>query len=51
MTEPTWTPGQTAERSTAVLDEGIERAVVGRRRSLELVMIAILAGGHVLLKY
>jgi MoxR-like ATPase len=49
MTEPTWTPGQTAERSTAVLDE-IERAVVGRRRSLELVMIAILAAGHVLLE-
>ena len=49
MTEPTWTPGQTAERSTAVLDE-IERAVVGRRRSLELVLIAILAGGHVLLE-
>jgi MoxR-like ATPase len=49
MTEPTWTPAQTAERSTAVLDE-IERAVVGRRRSLELVLIAILAGGHVLLE-
>jgi MoxR-like ATPase len=49
MTEPTWTPGQTAERSTAVLDE-IERAVVGRRGSLELVLIAILAGGHVLLE-
>jgi MoxR-like ATPase len=49
MTEPIWTPGQTAERSTAVLDE-IERAVVGRRRSLELVLIAILAGGHVLLE-
>jgi MoxR-like ATPase len=49
MTEPTWTPAQTAGRSTAVLDE-IERAVVGRRRSLELVLIAILAGGHVLLE-
>jgi MoxR-like ATPase len=49
MTEPIWTPAQTAERSTAVLDE-IERAVVGRRRSLELVLIAILAGGHVLLE-
>ncbi len=49
MTEPAWTPAQTAARSTAVLDE-IERAVVGRRRSLELVLIAILAGGHVLLE-
>ncbi len=32
-----------------MLDE-IERAVVGRRRSLELVLIGILAGGHVLLE-
>jgi MoxR-like ATPase len=43
------TPKETAERSTAILDE-IERAVVGRRRSLELVLIGILAGGHVLLE-
>jgi MoxR-like ATPase len=49
VTEPTWTPGQTAERCSAVLDE-IERAVVGRRRSLELVLMGILAGGHVLLE-
>jgi len=28
----------------------LERAVVGRRRSLELVLIGILAGGHVLLE-
>jgi MoxR-like ATPase len=43
------TPRQTAERCSAVLDE-IERAVVGHRRALELVMIGILAGGHVLLE-
>ena len=49
MTELTRTPGQTAERCTAVLDE-IERAVVGYRRALELVMIGILAGGHILLE-
>ncbi len=49
MTEPTWTASQTAQRSTAVLDE-IERAVTGRRRTLELVLIGILAGGHVLLE-
>jgi MoxR-like ATPase len=49
VTEPTWTARQTAERSATVLDE-IERAVVGRRRSLELVLIGILAGGHVLLE-
>ncbi|HEX9040052.1 MAG TPA: MoxR family ATPase [Trebonia sp.] len=33
----------------AVLDE-LDKAVVGRRRSLELVLIGILAGGHVLLE-
>ncbi len=49
MTEPTWTPARTAERCALVLDE-IERAVVGRRRSLELVLMGILAGGHVLLE-
>jgi MoxR-like ATPase len=49
LTELTRTPGQTAERCGAVLDE-IERAVVGNRRALELVMIGILAGGHILLE-
>ena len=49
MTDLTRTPGQTAERCSAVLDE-IERAVVGNRRALELVMIGILAGGHILLE-
>jgi MoxR-like ATPase len=43
------TPGQTAQRCAAILDE-IERAVVGNRRALELVMIGILAGGHILLE-
>ena len=49
MTELSRTPEQTAERCAAVLDE-IERAVVGNRRALELVMIGILAGGHILLE-
>jgi MoxR-like ATPase len=49
VTELTMTPAQTAERSAAVLDE-IERAVVGHRRSLELVLTGILAGGHELLE-
>ncbi len=49
MTEPASNPGATAERATTVLDE-IERAVVGHRRALELVLIGILAGGHVLLE-
>jgi MoxR-like ATPase len=43
------TPNETAEQCTAILDE-IEKAVVGRRRTLELVLIGILAGGHVLLE-
>jgi MoxR-like ATPase len=41
--------GQAAGVCTAILDE-VERAVVGRRRTLELVLIGILAGGHVLLE-
>ena len=49
MTELTRTPAQTAERCTAVLDE-IERAVVGHRRGLELVLMGILSGGHVLIE-
>src|ERR1700729_1334936 len=40
---------ETAERCTAILDE-LERAVVGRRRTLELVLVGVLAGGHVLLE-
>ncbi len=36
-------------RAAAVLDE-VDRAVVGKRPALELVLSAILAGGHVLLE-
>jgi MoxR-like ATPase len=43
------TPEQTARQATAIMDE-LEKAVVGRRRTLELVLIGILAGGHVLLE-
>ena len=49
MTDDTWTAGRTADRCSAVLDE-VERAVVGHRPSLELVLIGILAGGHVLIE-
>ena len=42
-------PEETALNCSAILDE-LERAVVGRRRTLELVLIGILAGGHVLLE-
>jgi MoxR-like ATPase len=40
---------QVAERSNAVLDE-VERAVVGKREALELVLLGILADGHVLIE-
>jgi MoxR-like ATPase len=43
------TPPETADAANAILDE-LEHAVVGRRRSLELVLIGILAGGHILLE-
>jgi MoxR-like ATPase len=38
-----------AELATAVLDQ-VERAVVGKRPSLELVLAAVLAGGHILIE-
>src|SRR3982074_3036368 len=37
------------DRSGAVLDE-IERAIVGKRAALELVLAAVLCDGHVLLE-
>ena len=43
------TPEETARQAAAILDE-LEKAVVGRRRTLELVLIGILSGGHVLLE-
>jgi MoxR-like ATPase len=43
------TPNETAAKAAAILDE-LEKAVVGRRRTLQLVLIGILAGGHVLLE-
>jgi MoxR-like ATPase len=46
---PTFTPTQTEVRCAAVLAE-VERAVVGHRRGLELVLSGILAAGHVLLE-
>ena len=41
--------GQVSARAQAVLDE-VDKAVVGKRSALELVLAAILAGGHVLLE-
>jgi MoxR-like ATPase len=49
VTTPMGPTEQAAQTCTAILDE-LERAVVGRRRTLELVLIGILAGGHVLLE-
>jgi len=43
------TPDESAQRCSLVLDE-VERAVVGRRRALELVLAGILASGHILLE-
>jgi len=37
------------ERATGILDE-IERAIVGKREALELILIAVLCDGHVLLE-
>lgn len=45
----TGTAAATAERCTAVLDE-IERAVVGKRAALTLILTTVLAGGHVLIE-
>ena len=41
--------GEVGARAVAVLDE-VDRAVVGKRAALELVLAAVLAGGHVLLE-
>ena len=43
------TPKWAGARAHAVLDE-VERAVVGKRAALELVMLGVLAGGHVLIE-
>ncbi|WP_441248497.1 AAA family ATPase [Kitasatospora sp. McL0602] len=43
------TPRQAGERAQQVLDE-VGRAVVGKPESLELVMLGVLAGGHVLIE-
>jgi MoxR-like ATPase len=49
VTDAIPTPRQTAERCARILDE-VERAVVGNRRALEVVLIGILAGGHILIE-
>jgi MoxR-like ATPase len=43
-----FTVAETRERAGAILDE-VERAVVGKRDALELVLLGLLADGHVLI--
>ena len=40
---------EVAERSNAILDE-LSRAVVGKREALRLVLLGLLADGHVLIE-
>ena len=49
MTGTALTPSDTARLAAGVIDE-IEKAVVGRRRGLELVLLGVLGRGHVLLE-
>jgi MoxR-like ATPase len=49
MSTPALAPGETGTLARAVLDE-VERAVVGKRGPLELILLAILADGHVLIE-
>jgi MoxR-like ATPase len=46
---PVLTPAEAAQRCAAVLAE-LERAVIGQRTGLELVLTGILAGSHILLE-
>jgi MoxR-like ATPase len=46
---PALTVAETSRLAAAVIDE-VERAVVGKRAALELVLSGILAGGHVLVE-
>ncbi|MFF7634846.1 AAA family ATPase [Kitasatospora sp. NPDC008050] len=49
MTTDTLTPQQAGKLAREVLAE-IERAVVGKPQALELVMLGVLAGGHILIE-
>ncbi len=46
---PVTTIAEVAERAQTLLDE-VERAVVGKREALELVLLGLLADGHVLIE-
>ena len=40
---------QVSTRANAVIDE-VEKAVIGKREALELLMLGLLADGHVLIE-
>lgn len=43
------TISETAQKCAEILDE-VERVIVGKREVLRLILLGILAGGHVLLE-
>ena len=49
MTDTALSLAEVGELSGAILDE-VDRAIVGKRDAVELVLLGILAGGHVLLE-
>ncbi|MEX1037944.1 MAG: MoxR family ATPase [Acidimicrobiia bacterium] len=49
MTTSTLGVGKVAEAANSILDE-VERAVVGKREALRLILMALLANGHVLIE-
>jgi len=49
VTAPNGSRGELGERAARILDE-VERAVVGKRAVLELVLLGLLADGHVLIE-
>ncbi|HUF96278.1 MAG TPA: MoxR family ATPase [Acidimicrobiia bacterium] len=49
MTTPALAVGEVAEAANSILDE-VERAVVGKREPLRLILMALLANGHVLIE-
>ncbi len=49
MADPTYTIPEAAAAASRVLDQ-VDRAIVGKREALTLVLAGVLAGGHVLLE-
>jgi len=49
VTAPAIEADRVGELATLLLDE-VEKAVIGKREALELVLMALLANGHVLIE-